>query len=86
MNLKITKEQHWTTEYTVTVYGPADRSLTYTIIQLSSGLWRTQCGYNGFRCLYWPDTDLRTQLRLIYGALRKDVHERRAARKDRKKR
>lgn len=86
MNLKISLENVYRPEYTVTVYGPAQRDLTYRIVKLDDGLWRAHNLDNGFCCLYWADTDLQTQFRWVYGALRKDIHERRAARKDRKRR
>lgn len=69
-------------EYTVTVLGPADDRLTFTITQMVDGLWRTHNRDNGFVCLNWEDTNLQTQLRWIKSDIRRVVRRRREERRE----
>jgi hypothetical protein len=84
MNFNITDTTVFSSmpEYTVTVYGPTDSRLTFTIIQMVDGLWRAHNRDNGWVCFTWPDTDLQTQLRWVKADIRRTVRRRREERRE----
>lgn len=82
MNIIIKKIETYRVRYIVTVGGPEDRELTWEIIQIDPGLWRSHNMSNGWKTIAWPDTDLRLQLRWVTSTLREDVQNRRRRRKD----